>query len=111
MSTINEKIGARVKAARKAKGLTQEEFAQKLGLTQGQVSRHEKGATELSVAQLEKISGLLDVDLPYFMNLEGSERQSLSVDALEIALLWERLDSEKKAAAKVMLKGLLSENN
>ena len=107
MSTTNEKIGARVRAARKAKGLTQDEFAQKMGLSQGQVSRHEKGVTELSIGQLEKISRLLDVDLPYFLNMEGSGSPKLSEDALEIALLWERLEPEQKTAAKVMLKGLL----
>ena len=54
-------LGHRIKGLRKQKGLTQQEFAAKLGVTQPTVHRWEKGAFAPDDAMLEVLSDLAGV--------------------------------------------------
>ena len=54
-------VGVRIRSAREAAGLTQEELAGKLGVTQTAVSYWESGKRDLGVADLERIAFALGV--------------------------------------------------
>ncbi len=55
-------LGKRIKKARKDKGLTQEQFAEMADIATEYESRIETGAARPSLALIEKISSILEVD-------------------------------------------------
>lgn len=57
---LAKKIGMNLKAARRAKGMTQKEVAAKMLMTQQQYSRFENGVFELNYGQLLALCRLLD---------------------------------------------------
>lgn len=56
----HEKIALLIRDLRQKKGLTQKEFAEKLGTSQSAVARIEKGEQNLSTSQIIKISDVLN---------------------------------------------------
>ena len=52
MECLSKKIGNNLKEARKFKGFTQKEVAEKMGMTQQQYSRFENGVFELNYQQI-----------------------------------------------------------
>lgn len=63
MPTTTTQIGARIRAARTARGLTQDDLADRLGIHQATVSRWELGGT-ITVEQLVQVAEALDIALP-----------------------------------------------
>lgn len=61
MDRAVERFGENVRAARKAKGWTQEELAHESGLTPVQVSRIERGVREIRLTTLVRLLTALDV--------------------------------------------------
>lgn len=61
-------IGFRVRKIRESKGLSQENMAMDLNLTQPQYSRRECGKVKFSLEEVEQISNLLKVDLQFLLN-------------------------------------------
>jgi transcriptional regulator with XRE-family HTH domain len=55
-------LGARIASARRAKGLTQQEFAEAVGVTGNQVSRWERGSASPDPRKLTVIAGTLDIN-------------------------------------------------
>ena len=60
-------IGARIKEARRKRGMTQEALAEALDVSIGYVSQVERGITKISLDLLGAISGILDVDPAHFI--------------------------------------------
>lgn len=67
MKNLNE----RVKVLRKQLGMSQEEFAAKLGVTKQAVSNMETGKSAPSPAVLNKMHNILDVNLNYIIAGSG----------------------------------------
>lgn len=63
MSTTNSKIGELIAEVRQARGLTQSEFAKKLGTSQSAINRIEHGKQNLSLETLGRISDVLNKQL------------------------------------------------
>ena len=59
-----------LKAARKAKGMTQAEVAKAIGLTQNGYSYWENGKTKIDKDQLIKLATLFDVSTDYLLGRE-----------------------------------------
>lgn len=60
MDRAVKRFGANVRAARKAKGWTQEELAHESGLATVQVSRVERGVREIRLTTLVRLLAALD---------------------------------------------------
>lgn len=60
MSTTNEKIGDFIARVRQERGMTQSEFATRLGTSQSAVNRIEKGKQNLSLETLARLSDALN---------------------------------------------------
>ncbi len=60
MNTTNEKIGHLIYQIRQERGLTQAEFARRLGTSQSAVNRIEKGRQNLSLDTVGRISDVLN---------------------------------------------------
>lgn len=70
MSTTNEKIGQLIYQIRQERGLTQAEFARRLGTSQSAINRIEKGRQNLSLDTLGRISDVLNKQI---ISLGGGE--------------------------------------
>jgi len=76
MKTTKELLGARIKELRKAKGLSQEELSEKVGIDSKHLSRIEVGKSYSSLDTLGKIAQALGIeikDLFEFMHLSRTK--------------------------------------
>ncbi|MGB4820649.1 MAG: helix-turn-helix domain-containing protein, partial [Saprospiraceae bacterium] len=63
MEKANEKIGRLIYQVRQERGLTQADFARKLGTSQSAVNRMEHGKQNLSVETLARVSDVLNKEI------------------------------------------------
>ena len=62
----NDEIGKKIKVLRKARGLTQEQLADKLQVKRATISNYEVGRRSPHLKELENIANALGVTLEYF---------------------------------------------
>lgn len=63
MSDIKQHVGQQIREARRAKGATQQEIADKLGVSKSAYSRYESGKQNITVETLQKIGEVLGLRL------------------------------------------------
>ena len=63
---MNNSIGAKLKTLRKGRKLTQEQAADKLGITRATVSNYEVGRRSPHISELKRIADFYGVGLDYF---------------------------------------------
>ena len=87
-------VGERIKRARKSKGITQENMAERLNVSIGYVSQVERGVTKISLDLLAAISTILECDVAALI----SESAINSTEYLESERVTElcKLDQKKK---------------
>ncbi len=84
-----EKIGKFIASLRKEQKLTQEQLAEKLGVTSKSVSRWENGKNMPDYSVLKGLCNILGIDVNEFLNgekIEKSEIQTYSIKNLDIIL-------------------------
>lgn len=64
------RLGAALRIARKKKGMTQEQVADKLGVTKMAVSHWERGDRSMSAEDLVRFLEAVDCDIDEFMKIE-----------------------------------------
>lgn len=69
-------IGSRIKQARIAKNLTQEDLAEQIDISVAFLSRVERGNSHINLKRLNQICGLLDVTEGYVLNGAASNSQN-----------------------------------
>ncbi len=69
MEQLKNRVGHLIKQSRIAKGLTQKELGEKLGVSESQVSRYESGTLNMTIEALYKIAEILDLDLSVNFNI------------------------------------------
>ncbi len=70
---ITDKIGNRIRELRSRTGLSQEKFAQKIGMDRTYFASVELGKRNISIVNIEKIANGLDVTLSeFFKDIESS---------------------------------------
>jgi transcriptional regulator with XRE-family HTH domain len=106
MQTTKELLGARVREVRKARQLSQERLAEKVGVEPKQISRIEGGKSYPSIDTLEKIATELQVDMKDLLDfkhlLEGDDVETQAIKALGL------MDNKTKLLAVRLLKTLIS---
>lgn len=100
---IYKELGYRLRAARETVGLTQEEMAQRLGLTLAAYNRYEQAQRRMPVAELRRAAEILGRPPSYFLGEPASP---------DDVALWQyaSLPEHDKAFVRQMV-GLLSERN
>ena len=68
---VDINVGSRIRARRTHMGLTQEELAASLGISNQQVQKYETGANRVSAARLFELAQLMNVELGYFFEGVG----------------------------------------
>lgn len=89
-----------IRLARKKAGLTQEQLAEKLGLTKGNISAWENGRHEASFSQLEAIAELSGLPI-------GHDASAPAVGAGNM-MAWQKEDAARLSALFVQHRGRLS---
>jgi len=79
-------VGKRIAEYRKARGLTQRELAERLHVTDGAVSKWERGINFPDLALLEPLAGALDIDVIVLLALEEASRQEIASAVTDISL-------------------------
>ncbi|MGF7048395.1 transcriptional regulator with XRE-family HTH domain [Paenibacillus sp. DS2015] len=104
MSEILKLVGERIKDIRKLRGLSQEALAEKAGFNQSYIGFIERAERNISMMNLEKIAGALDVGVyelfTYLKEQEGLIEESPVKDIL--SLLRERDLKDLEMARNVL---------
>ena len=69
-------IGSRIKQARLAKNMTQEDLADKVDISVAFLSRVERGNSHINLKRLNQLCGLLDVSECYLLNGASSSSEN-----------------------------------
>jgi transcriptional regulator with XRE-family HTH domain len=77
--TYYERIGQRVREAREARDLSQEELGAALGYTATAISYFEAGSRKVRIEDLHRIAQFLDVDLDYLLPYVEDKSSPLDV--------------------------------
>ena len=78
-----EKIGKFIAELRKEKNMTQEQLAERLGVSNKSISRWENGVTMPDYSLLNEICGLLDININELMSGEKIEKENYITKAEE----------------------------
>jgi transcriptional regulator with XRE-family HTH domain len=90
VTTADRSLGERIRARRIAAAITQQELAEKLGVSFQQVQKYEKGKNRVSVVRLGQIAKALDESISYFQSDDskvskaGLEMQALITDPVNL---------------------------
>jgi len=85
MTDMDKRIGANMRRARLACGMSQEKAAESLGISFQQVQKYEKGVNHLSAARLLQVAKLFQRDIVWFYGdatgtaVFGSEPDAIAV--------------------------------
>jgi transcriptional regulator with XRE-family HTH domain len=82
-----EEIGARIAAARRARGWTQGELAAQVGVSRSAVAQWETGRAGQVTANLSRIAAALDVGVEHLVQGEDSRAPAQAINAEETAML------------------------
>lgn len=94
-------IGERVKQARIARGLSQAELAEILGLSDAYISKLETGKNAMSVTVLVKLSDALGVSADWLLRNKTREAQEISLVEVE-QMLEDCSPTERNALMKLL---------
>lgn len=78
MSQIKKLLGQRIRQLRKARGITQEELAEKLGICTPNISYIENGKFAPSMENFEKLVNIFDVE-PYELYKFPSRESTIEI--------------------------------
>ena len=104
----DEILGQKIKTLRKAKGLSQEKFAEKAELSQQHISRIENGQTYPGVATLAKIAKVLNIPMDDLVDTNVKDKEDRYT--LEILRKLEFLGVEDKHKIEGYIDRVLDEN-
>ena len=93
-------FGKKLKMARIRAGLTQEELAEKVGISRGSIARYELGEMEPKLENLISLSEILDISTDYLLGLSRINQQIAA-----------RLSDEAICALDKFIKAIQRSNN
>jgi transcriptional regulator with XRE-family HTH domain len=100
---IDDYIGARIRERRVMLGLSQQQFAKRIGLTYQQTHKYEHGTNRVSAGRLYMIASALDVPITYFYEGVSDEKPRQLAPhqrtILEIARNFAAIQNEKHQEA------------
>jgi len=82
MKTTKELLGARIKELRKAKGLSQSQLSESIGIDPKHLSRIEVGNSYPSLDRLERMAKVLGVDIKDFFEFGHLGKKKEVVESL-----------------------------
>ena len=79
--------GEKIKAKRKAMGLSQEDLAEKLGVTRQAVSKWEMDRAQPTMTNLRELARIFSVDMAYFIGEDDSKKEPSPLSSTVVSIL------------------------
>ncbi len=83
MESVNKQIGRRIKIARISRNLSQDSIAEDLGVSVSAYSNMERGAVDITVNRIMRVSEILKVKWHYLLGISGESEMDFE-KSLEI---------------------------
>lgn len=105
----SREIGGKVKKKRRELGISQEELAERLGVTYQQVQRYENGMNKLNVENIQVVADALNVPVSYFFGNGRKEMVSeeltpyLPVDESKLLAYFKRIKTKNLKSLMVQV--------
>ncbi len=109
MNNENKRIGQLIREARKARGLTQIDLSELIGVSYQQVQKYEKGSDNISVERLKQIAKAVNVPITLFFPSAETVAEAPAVygkvpeDETVLLQLYRRIKSKKDKKAVIEL--------
>ena len=110
MKIDNKDIGAKIKFYRQQQRLTQEEFAEIIGVSPGYISRLERGIKRASLETLVEISRTLDVTLDALVGIRSQKEIECVMELSELLVLCNEYEREVILDTMEAMKGSMIRN-
>jgi transcriptional regulator with XRE-family HTH domain len=101
-----KEVGKRIRNARTEKKITQEKFAEMLGVSTGYISQVESGQKCFNLKRLKESENILEKPTSYF--IDGTEKESNNYLIDEIVEMLRNLDEEKVKMIKDIVKSMIN---
>lgn len=102
-------VGGKVRAKRKAKGISQEKLAELANLHPTYVSEIERGKVSASLFSFYQLARVLDIDFAELLNLPAQEVDlALENELSELLIAIRKMDKKKRKLFLLAVKGILS---
>lgn len=107
MAIGQQEIGQRIRQAREAADLTQQQLADRIGIQTAQsISRYERGETEVSTKRLRKIAEATGKELDYFVQLLPGEVGATEPGEAEVSLRLAAVEEQLQELRRELLRRL-----
>jgi transcriptional regulator with XRE-family HTH domain len=107
-NTVDVDVGRLVRVQRMARGLSQTELANRIGVTFQQVQKYETGSNRISMGRLVRIGRVLRVDVTYLLGGSSQAVPGRASDPKERARLADGLRMLGRIGALRLLKAFLA---
>ena len=101
ISAVDIYVGRRVRAARIAQGVSQEQLGGAVGVTFQQIQKYEKGVNRIGTGRLHALAKFLQVPVTYFF--EGAGKAPLTGDGSGMSAITEALSTKEGMRIAVAL--------
>lgn len=91
-----QELGKRIKELRKSRSLKQDDLAEILNLSRGQISNLENGRRSLNLSQLEKLCNFFKVDMDYFGIQPDAEESIMLLERAKLIFESENVSEKEK---------------
>jgi len=89
----NEEIGDRLREFRKRRSLTQEQLAERIGVTFQQIQQYENGSSRLNSDRLQQIAVALEI--PIGSLFDDRDERALTDDEMKLVMGFRSLNSDE----------------
>lgn len=89
-------LGTRIKELRKSRHLKQDDLAEILGITRGQISNLEHNRRSLNLKQLETLCSYFKIDMEYFGVSPTAEETISLLERAKLIFESEKIDTDTK---------------
>ncbi|QMT34535.1 helix-turn-helix transcriptional regulator [Conchiformibius steedae] len=98
VSELDKVIGKRIQSKRKEQGFSADKLSEKIGISQQQLSRYERGDNKINLAHLIAIAQMLNTPLLWFLQDAYTDSHHTDTDLLYPRLLahWQNATQEQK---------------
>lgn len=114
---LDRAIGEKLRAARKMKGVTQQDLARRLGVTHQQIQKYEDGSNRVAASVLVMICEILEVDLLNLVPRTLSDGRAApdpfaalgaTIGGYEVARDYARLTPDQQRAIRSIIRTIIS---
>jgi transcriptional regulator with XRE-family HTH domain len=107
----DNQIGARIRAMRIDRGMSQEEMGKRLGVSFQQVQKYEKGVNRIAATRLAQVADILQTTLEQLYDRKGPQLDGLEFDieSYKLAKAFSKLPDHLKSKIRSLINSIVDE--